>query len=810
MAEAHSAVAFSFSITHEGFDINYDQEVLNLVWQSGVRSWKKRIARFRNGLRNGIYPAHLQSLWLVIAIAVALHFSGRRVPFNMVNNIMPILPGDSAVWQLVACSLTGLVFWLSICYTMRYSLKLLLMYKGWMYEARGKGKSVSMQTKLWGAVVKVLSTWNKPGLYSFQGSLPRLPLPSVHDTMTRYLRSVRPLLDDENYNRMTQLAKEFECGIGKKLQRYLMLKSWWSTNYVSDWWEEYVYLRGRSGLMVNSNFYGIDAVFTSLTKNQAARAANITHLLLNFRRRVERQELEPILVQGLVPLCSWQYERIFNTVRVPGIETDKIVHYQDTNHIVVLHKGCYHKVIIYHRGRLLRPCEIQQQMEQILKSDSTPLPGEELLASLTAGDRTKWAEVRLSQFSKGVNKQSLYTIESAAFIVSLDDQDYEFDEKHPEKLDRYGRILLHGNGHDRWFDKSFTVCVGKNGRVGFNAEHTWADAAVLSHMWEHYIVEEKLTNRADAPIKGHVWEYVVATEINTGYDESGNCLGTVEFQPPTPTRLSWDLKNSLCLTAIEEAHEAAQLVLNDLDLKVLMHTAYGKGFMKTCRVSPDAFIQMALQLAYFRDAGRFSLTYEASMTRLFREGRTETVRPCTIESAAFVRAIDRKPHWNAEECVKLMQAACSRHQLAYQDAMCGKGIDRHLFCLYVVSKYLEVESPFLKEVLSEPWRLSTSQTPHGQTTMFDFSKNPEYISAGGGFGPVADDGYGVSYIVAGEDMIFFHISAKKSCDLTDASRFADRITQAFADMRSLFEEYKSLTSNGTAQKKASNGIANHN
>lgn len=28
--------------------------------------------------------------------------------------------------------------------------------------------------------------------------------------------------------------------------------------------------------------------------------------------------------------------------------------------------------------------------------------------------------------------------------------------------------------------------------------------------------------------------------------------------------------------------------------------------------------------------------------------------------------------------------------------MCGKGIDRHLFCLYVVSKYLEVDSPFLK------------------------------------------------------------------------------------------------------------------
>lgn len=52
MAEAHSAVAFSFAITHEGFDINYDHEVLNLVWNSGVRSWKKRMARARVGAEN--------------------------------------------------------------------------------------------------------------------------------------------------------------------------------------------------------------------------------------------------------------------------------------------------------------------------------------------------------------------------------------------------------------------------------------------------------------------------------------------------------------------------------------------------------------------------------------------------------------------------------------------------------------------------------------------------------------------------------------------------------------------------------------
>lgn len=121
------------------------------------------------------------------------------------------------------------------------------------------------------------------------------------------------------------------------------------------------------------------------------------------------------------------------------------------------------------------------------------------------------------------------------------------------------------------------------------------------------------------------------------YDEQGNCIGDADFQPPPPPkRMAWDLKHPDIATAIQEADSDAQKLLNDLHLHIFTHDDYGKGFMKKCQLSPDAYLQMALQLAYYRDAGRFSLTYEASITRLFREGRTETVRPCTVESAAWV------------------------------------------------------------------------------------------------------------------------------------------------------------------------------
>lgn len=138
----------------------------------------------------------------------------------------------------------------------------------------------------------------------------------------------------------------------------------------------------------------------------------------------------------------------------------------------------------------------------------------------------------------------------------------------------------------------------------------------------------------------NVWEFVVMEEVLlNGYDENGDCIGQPEFIPPTPKRMAWDLKSVEYTSTINDANADAQILISDLHLRIYAHDNYGKGFMKKCRISPDAFIQMALQLAYYRDAGRFSLTYEASMTRLFREGRTETVRPCTIESAAWVKSM---------------------------------------------------------------------------------------------------------------------------------------------------------------------------
>jgi carnitine O-palmitoyltransferase 1 len=518
--------------------------------------------------------------------------------------------------------------------------------------------------------------------------------------------------------------------------------------------------------MVNSNFYALDTLKRISTSIQAARAANLCTACFHYRKNLVDENLKANMLQDKIPLCSRQYERQFNTTRVPGLISDKLVHYSDSKHIAVYCKGKWFKLYTYFQSVPLNAKELEGQIQKIIDGadDEVGSDCEKYLGSLTAGDRVPWAQAREKYFARGVNKSSLSAIEKAAFVLVLDDEEYDYIPSDGRTLDSFARAILHGKGYNRWFDKSFTMVVTKNGRSGLNVEHSWADAPVTGHMWESCVTNEVLF---------------------VGYDSEGHSRGTLRFLDlPDPIKLKWDFNAKIeahVMTSFKQANE----LLNDVDLHIMIHDSFGKGFIKTCKTSPDAFIQMALQLAYFRDIGKHHLTYEASMTRLFREGRTETVRSCSIESCQFVASMCSGSD-DKKEQKRLFNVACDYHQTQYRDAMTGNGVDRHIFCLYVVSKYLELDLPFLKEILGEPWRLSTSQSPATQTDLVDLRKHPEFISAGGGFGPVADDGYGISYIITGEDTIFFHISSKKSCGTTDSYRFGSAIRQAMQDIKGLF------------------------
>lgn len=703
-----------------------------------------------------------------------------------VGLLMPWIPGISlavrvgilAAWvSILALLITALV--------QRWALKLLLRNKAYLYSARAP----TIGVKIWFMLVRCL-THRKPLTYSFQSSLPALPVPRLKDTVDRYLEYAEVLCgqtgDAAALETIKKQAADFLANEGPRLQWYLNLKSWISPNYVTDWWEKYVYLRGRSSIAINSNYYVLDSGRWTPSHVPEARAAVVLYSMMAYKERLEAERIEPTMIgEGAVPLCMWQYERMFATSRIPGRECDEIKHWESTGvkHVAVWCKGTYYKLNVYDRdGSLRTPDDLETAFAEIRRDSEDRhkrglvTEATSCIAALTGENRTRWAEIRETYLMEGsTNRRSLHEIESALMHVVLSDATFALED-----WTKRGHYLI---GSDRstpnvWFDKSVTMVVFTDGKTGLNCEHAWADAPVCGHLFEVSMIagEDRVMEGGPYKEDGHCRPWP---------KRNGGCATTRSGSEDSWHALPWLLPRA-CEDAVLQARTHLQSLIDDLDLCVSAHTAYGKAFVKKCRVSPDAYVQMAMQLAYYRDQGRLDATYESSMTRLYLHGRTETVRPCTSEAAAFVRTME-DPLASGADKLAALQKAASRHVRGYTDAMAGKGIDRHLFALYVVSVGKEIDSPFLKGALSVPWKLSTSQQPQQQTTLWDIRDpaNARRISPGGGFGPVVDDGYGVSYMVSGEQELFFHVSSKRSCAKTDSTRFRDQIFRALADMKAV-------------------------
>jgi carnitine O-palmitoyltransferase 1 len=83
-----------------------------------------------------------------------------------------------------------------------------------------------------------------------------------------------------------------------------------------------------------------------------------------------------------------------------------------------------------------------------------------------------------------------------------------------------------------------------------------------------------------------------------GYTEDGNCKGEPKAVA-TFERLKWELDDTVQLK-IGQSLQIAQELIDNVEMSLLVWTEYGKGFIKRLKISPDAFLQMTLQLTYFR------------------------------------------------------------------------------------------------------------------------------------------------------------------------------------------------------------------
>ncbi|KAJ5253633.1 hypothetical protein N7524_010813 [Penicillium chrysogenum] len=559
---------------------------------------------------------------------------------------------------------------------------------------------------------------SKGKMLRFEDSLPRLPVPSLEETSRRYLKSVHAVVSESEYERTKKAVEEFirPGGQGESLQKRLLARAADPKikNWLAEWWNQAAYLAYRDPVIPYvSYFYSYRD--DRERRNPAKRAAAITTAALDFKAKVDDGSLEPEYLRK-EPQAMSSYQYMFNCCRIPADGADFPRKYpaSENQHIVAVRKNQFFKVPLVVDGQQLNVSELEKQFERIYEI-AQPAPP---VGVLTVADRDHWTAARKTLVSLDpANELALQEIESAGFVVCLDDA-------RPITLAERCSQYWHGDGSNRWFDKPLQFIVNDNGTAGFMGEHSMMDGTP--------------THRLN--------DYVNNVIFNKKLDLSAQ---SVRSQLADPKPINFKL-NDAANEAIDFATQYHRKQIGSHELVVQAYQGYGKGLIKKFKCSPDAFVQMTIQLAYFKMYGKNRPTYESASTRKFAEGRTETTRTVSDESVAFCKA-------HEDHTTPARRPA-------------GHGVDRHLFGL----KKLLQPGEKLPEIYQDPayaysssWYLSTSQL------------SSEFFN-GYGWSQVIDDGFGIAYMI-NENSLNFNIVCKR----IGAERMSHFLSEAATELRDL-------------------------
>ncbi|CAI5451444.1 unnamed protein product [Caenorhabditis angaria] len=637
-------------------------------------------------------------------------------------------------------------------------------YKAYLFE---NPKKPSIRTKLWGILRMILLKLAPPKLNSCDYLLPNLPLPALKNTVDQYIESMKYILTEEEHDQLVKDADNFLSNEGKTLQRFAWIMHKFKDNYVTSFWEKYIYFAGRYPVLINSSvaqctMYGESGLL------QPYQIARLIYIEAIGNLALDKQVGYKPIGDGL--MSTRHYKNIYNGSRIPGKEYDHFQWNKPSRHVVLVHRGTWYKVDICDEKRNIYSVDqIAKIISEAITRNDKSTGSLAKIAALTTDRRTEWCENREKFFLKNPkNKRLLEIIETAMFVMSADDQ-LKWDVKTSADLSAYMKDMLAGDGINRWADKTMNYAVDSTGRAGATGEHSPCDGAELDHLCENVLFADKCVMRE--PSKEEQFEAMKWSEKD---------LKTVKLAEKLDFELVEGLGNE-----IERCYDNHKKAIDDLHVSSVVFKDFGKGRVKKCGISPDGFVQMALQLAIYRDQEKFVLTYEPGSVRFFANTRTETLRPVTKTSCDFVKAMMDQTV-SRETRRDLLRQACGAHVANCKNVMIGNGIDRHLFVLCVLAKGFGYESKFLDHYSNQKWILSTSNIPN-MTNQVDEDNDEKYIMTGASFGAVAQDGYGVCYRFGGNRAILVHVTSYHSSEKTDSDRFMGYLREAFHSLADLFE-----------------------
>ncbi|EEB19368.1 Choline O-acetyltransferase, putative [Pediculus humanus corporis] len=636
-------------------------------------------------------------------------------------------------------------------------------------------------------------------------TLPKLPVPDLESTLEKYLLAVKPIINESQYDQTKSLVYALtgphQNGVGPKIQKCLLERREEKDNWAYEWWLNDMYLNVRLPLPIHSNpGMVLPPQEFKNDKDMAKFAAVFIRGVVDHKEKLDRKSLPveraPSHEKGQ-PLCMSQYYRLLTSYRVPGVKRDQLFStlYQgdgSTEHIIVIYKNqLYSLRVKTARGEgVIDKLSIEQITGELLKILSTPIKTMRPvpIGLLTSQKRDIWAVNRENLKQEYQNVDYLEMIEKCLMIVCFDDPLPEsFNLQTPrtetneinkgykcgnrDETNMMHQMLGGGgslyNSGNRWFDKTLQLIISKDGVCGFCYEHSPAEGIPVIKLAEDLF---KLYEET----KGKILENDGSTVPDDMQANKFDWIVTPEIQK-----------------SIVEAAKSIDILVEDLDFYVYRYVNYGKDFIKSCNCSPDAYIQMALQLAYYKLYGHLVATYESAGTRRFLLGRVDCIRSATMEALSWVQSMTKEDEEDEGEGIgskkvtfsllddkkklELFDAAMKRQGEIMLDNILGKGIDIHLLGIREMALESMGTKPEMFDdetyAIANHFGLSTSQLAT-KLNMFM------------GYGPVVPDGYGASYNPR-NDQIIFCISAFHSCAKTSAWRFARSLEQSLDSMQKL-------------------------
>lgn len=435
-----------------------------------------------------------------------------------------------------------------------------------------------------------------------------------------------------------------------------------------------MYLTARDSIVLNFNpFMAFNPDPKPEYNDQLTRATNMTVSAVRFMKTLRAGLLEPEvfhlnpvksdtdtfkrLIRFVPSSLSWygaylvnaypldmsQYFRLFNSSRLPRPGRDELVTDDKARHLLVLRKGNFYVFdVLDQDGNIVSASEIQAHLKYIL-SDNSPAP-EFPLAYLTSENRDVWAELR-QKLESGGNEEALRKVDSAVFCLCLDD----FPIK---DLVHLSHNMLHGDGTNRWFDKSFNLIIAKDGTAAVHFEHAWGDGVAVLRFFN-----EVFKDSTQAP--------AITPQGQPASTDSSVVVQKLQF------RLNDALK-----AGISAAKEKFDATMKTLTIDFIQFQRGGKEFLKKQKLSPDSVAQLAFQMAFLRQYGKTVATYESCSTAAFKHGRTETIRPASVFTKRCSEAFVREPSKHSAGELQQMMAECSKYhgQLTREAAMGEPGV----------------------------------------------------------------------------------------------------------------------------------------